>query len=103
MGCGSALVAMCPGCGHQNPPVARFCMQCGTSLKPSERPASAPARYTPEHLAAKILAARAGLEGERKQVTILFADVVGSTELIRDRDPEEAQQLLDGALQVMMD
>ena len=59
--------------------------------------------YTPDHLAAKILAARAGLEGERKQVTILFADLAGSTELIRDRDPEEAQHLLDGALQVMMD
>ena len=51
----------------------------------------APQTYTPRHLAEKILAGRAGLEGERKQVTILFADVVGSTELIQGRDPEEAQ------------
>jgi class 3 adenylate cyclase len=62
-----------------------------------------PQSYTPRHLAEKILASRAGLEGERKQVTVLFADVVGSTELIRDRDTEEAQQLLDGAVERMMD
>jgi class 3 adenylate cyclase/tetratricopeptide (TPR) repeat protein len=119
MGCGAALSATCPACQQANPPGARFCIACGNSLTASGQPASTPAAapeptsasdrataspdsYTPDHLAAKILAARAGLEGERKQVTILFADVVGSTELIRDRDPEEAQELLDGALQVMM-
>jgi predicted ATPase/class 3 adenylate cyclase len=59
--------------------------------------------YTPRHLAEKILANRAGLEGERKQVTVLFADVVGSTELIQGRDPEEAQGLLDGVTRLMMD
>jgi class 3 adenylate cyclase/tetratricopeptide (TPR) repeat protein len=62
-----------------------------------------PRSYTPPHLAEKIAASRAALEGERKHVTMLFADVVGSTELIQDRDPEEAQQLLDGVVQVMMD
>jgi class 3 adenylate cyclase len=65
-------------------------------------PPTAPRAYTPQHLTEKILASRAGLEGERKQVTVLFADVVGSTELIRDRDPEDAQRLLDGAVQRMM-
>ena len=57
----------------------------------------------PRHLAEKILAGRDALQGERKHVTVLFADVVGSTELIRDRDPEDAQHLLDGAVQVMTD
>ena len=59
---------------------------------------AAPASPTPRHPAG-----HDDLEGERKQVTILFADVVGSTELIRDRDPENAQRLLDGAVQRMMD
>ncbi|MFN8632443.1 MAG: AAA family ATPase [Chloroflexota bacterium] len=76
-----------------------------TSAPASPRPpASAPRGdgHTPRHLAEKILAGRDALQGERKQVTVLFADVVGSTELIRDRDPEEAQKLLDGAVQQMM-
>src|SRR5213593_2405545 len=63
----------------------------------------APLAYTPPYLAEKILTSRSALEGERKQVTVLFADLKGSTELIRDLDPEAAQQLLDPALQHMMD
>ncbi len=63
----------------------------------------APLTYTPPHLTEKILASRAALEGERKQVTILFADLKDSTELIRDLDPEAAQQLLDPALRHMME
>src|SRR5262249_40082659 len=63
----------------------------------------APLAYTPLHLTDKILAARPALEGERKQVTVLFADLKDSTELIRGLDPEAAQQLLDPALQRMMD
>src|SRR5213593_789222 len=68
-------------------------------------PATAPAplTYTPPYLVEKILTTRSALEGERKQVTVLFADLKGSTELIRDLDPEAAQQLLDPALQHMMD
>ena len=65
--------------------------------------AHAPLAYTPKHLAEKILTARAALEGERKQVTVLFADIKGSTELIADLDPEAARQLLDPALHLMMD
>ena len=65
--------------------------------------APAPLAYTPPYLAEKILTTRSAMEGERKQVTVLFADLKGSTELIRDLDPEAAQQLLDPALQRMMD
>src|SRR3989475_3797383 len=70
---------------------------------PSTAHERAPLAYTPPHLADKILAARPSLEGERKQVTVLFADLTGSTELIRDLDPEQAQALLDPALHAMMD
>src|SRR6266850_1757874 len=64
---------------------------------------TAPLAYTPPHLTDKILAARPALEGERKQVTVLFADLKDSTELIRGLDPEAAQQLLDPAIHCMMD
>jgi class 3 adenylate cyclase len=62
-----------------------------------------PESYTPKHLAEKILTSKAALEGERKQVTVLFADLKGSMELLADRDPEEARKLLDPILQLMMD
>src|SRR5262245_23459497 len=62
-----------------------------------------PLAYTPAYLAEKILTSKSALEGERKQVTVLFADLKGSTELIRDLDPEQAQALLDPALHVMME
>src|SRR6516225_9574810 len=70
---------------------------------PTTAPVQAPLTYTPPYLAEKILTSRSALEGERKQVTVLFADLKGSTELIHDLDPEAAQQLLDPALQRMMD
>ncbi len=63
----------------------------------------APVSYTPRHLAEKILTSRNALEGERKQVTVMFADIKDSTELIRDLDPEAAQRLLDPAIHIMMD
>jgi class 3 adenylate cyclase len=62
----------------------------------------APLAYTPPYLAEKILTSRSALEGERKQVTVLFADLKGSTELIRDLDPEQAQAILDPALHTKM-
>src|SRR5499427_981579 len=64
--------------------------------------APAPLAYTPPYLAEKILTSRSALEGERKQVTVLFADLKGSMELLADRDPEEARQLLDPVLEHMM-
>jgi class 3 adenylate cyclase len=66
-------------------------------------PDQAPLTYTPQHLAEKILTSRAALEGERKQVTVLFADIKDSTELIKDLDPEAAQRLLDPVIHIMMD
>jgi class 3 adenylate cyclase len=62
-----------------------------------------PLAYTPKHLAEKILTSRAALEGERKQVTVLFADIKGSMALLEDLDPEEARRIIDPALQLMMD
>jgi class 3 adenylate cyclase len=105
------LAATCASCGQANPPECRFCDACGQPLTtptrtvaPTSRPTpTSPQSYTPRYLAEKILAGREALPGERKQVTVLFADVVGSTELIQGRDPEEAQRLLDGVVQVMMD
>src|SRR5262249_28751408 len=64
--------------------------------------ALAPQEYTPKHLAERILTSRSALEGERKQVTVLFADLKGSMELLADRDPEEARRILDPVLERMM-
>jgi class 3 adenylate cyclase/tetratricopeptide (TPR) repeat protein len=97
---------VCPACGHGNAPGSRFCNECGTPLAASPAPATtvaSPRSYTPPYLAEKILTSRHAVEGERKQVTVLFADVKGSLELLGDRDPEEARKLLDPVLERMMD
>jgi len=73
----------------------------GRSPAPTQEPMRAPHAYTPPHLAEKILTSRSALAGERKQVTVLFADLKGSMELLADRDPEEARQLLDPVLERM--
>jgi class 3 adenylate cyclase/tetratricopeptide (TPR) repeat protein len=103
--CATPFARRCAHCGTDLPEAAKFCMECARPVAGDDLPATpvAPRAYTPRHLAKKILANRSALEGERKQVTILFADVVGSTELIRGRDPEEAQALLDGVTRLMMD
>jgi class 3 adenylate cyclase/tetratricopeptide (TPR) repeat protein len=75
----------------------------GSIAPASPVPDVAPERYTPKHLAEKILLSKSALEGERKQVTVLFADVKGSMELLADRDPEEARRLLDPVLERMME
>jgi class 3 adenylate cyclase/tetratricopeptide (TPR) repeat protein len=113
--CGSKLALRCPSCGHEVRASAKFCPECGTSLsgqlsvpsftQPAIQPATAPKSplaYTPQHLTEKILTSRSALEGERKQVTVCFADIKDSTELIKDLDPEAAQQLLDPAIHIMM-
>jgi class 3 adenylate cyclase len=103
-GCGVKLETRCAACGQGNPPSSRFCNGCGQSLTPGA-PASerTPAPYTPKHLAERILTSEAALEGERKQVTVLFADLKGSMELLADRDPEEARKILDPVLERMME
>jgi class 3 adenylate cyclase/tetratricopeptide (TPR) repeat protein len=103
--CGSRLAPTCSHCAAELRLGARFCDACGHAQATPATPSAVPAPQSSaaEHLAEKILAGRAGLEGERKQVTVLFADIVGSTALIEGRDPEDAQRLLDGAITVMMD
>ena len=119
----------CPRCQHDNPQGARFCEECATSLARTcsncgmalsatakfchacahpvgggaGTPSRSPDSYTPTHLAEKILTSKTALEGERKQVTVLFADLKGSMELLADRDPEEARKLLDPVLELMME
>jgi class 3 adenylate cyclase len=101
--CGAKLDAPCPACGHANAPDSRFCNACGAALGGAAPPHPPPASYTPPHLAARILTSRGALEGERKQVTVLLADLKGSMELLADRDPEEARRLLDPVLERMME
>jgi class 3 adenylate cyclase/tetratricopeptide (TPR) repeat protein len=103
--CGAGLAAACSACGASNPPKQKFCGECGTALTGARTPRqfAAPESYTPKHLAEKILTSKAALEGERKQVTVLFADLKGSMELLADRDPEDARKLLDPVLERMME
>jgi class 3 adenylate cyclase/tetratricopeptide (TPR) repeat protein len=102
--CGARLALACPQCGAEITPGKKFCRSCGAALSAPahDRPPS-PASYTPQHLAEKILTSKSALEGERKQVSVLFADLKGSMELLADRDPEEARKLLDPVLERMME
>jgi class 3 adenylate cyclase/tetratricopeptide (TPR) repeat protein len=103
--CGARLEASCPSCQAANPPVNKFCQDCGAALTraPSATKFSSPESYTPKHLAEKIINSKSALEGERKQVTVLFADLKGSMELLADRDPEDARMVLDPILDHMME
>jgi predicted amidophosphoribosyltransferase len=109
--CGGPLPQTCPECGHRPRPGAAFCDHCGTPLTGTTTAATppllaprpqTPQAYTPAHLAQKILSSKTALEGERKQVTVLFADLKGSMELLADRDPEDARVILDPVLERMM-
>src|SRR6266542_665845 len=94
--CGAAFMARCTRCGADLPATARFCNHCGAATETAGlAPKRSPRAYTPRHLAEKILTSRSALEGERKQVTVLFADVRGSTELASERDPEEWHRIMD--------
>ena len=109
--CGARLENACPHCGEPNRHGANFCRNCGQAISqtatraPSPAPAgvAAPDTYVPKHLAEKILASRHNLEGERKQVTVFFADIKGSTKLLEKLDPEEAQGIIDPVLHIMME
>jgi class 3 adenylate cyclase len=105
--CGRPLEARCSACGQATRPGARFCDGCGTPLassaaQPTAAP-RAPASYTPHHLAERILKEGRALRGERKEVTVLFVDIQGSTELAGALDPEEFHTVMDGAFQCMLD
>jgi class 3 adenylate cyclase/tetratricopeptide (TPR) repeat protein len=106
--CGAKLTAVCGGCGTANAPNHKFCKKCGHLLAaPGEPDGGArvgwPRPHIPEHLAQKILTSKTALEGERKQVTVLFADLKGSLEMLADRDPEEVRRILDPVLERMME
>ena len=104
--CGRRLSVACESCSTELPAGAKFCKECGAAVGSNQEtppPAPAPATYTPRYLAEKILSSRSALEGERKQVTVLFADLKGSTELLATRDPEEARTLLDPVIRHMME
>ena len=105
MACGAGFNARCGKCGTQLPTEARFCFSCGQPVQAGATTTrfDSPGDYTPKHLAEKILTSKSALEGERKQVTVLFADLKGSMELLADRDPEEARKILDPVLEHMME
>src|SRR5215467_6606631 len=105
--CGNRLETACPQCGEPNRRSAKFCKNCGQAinqtLTTAPAPGPAPGTYVPRPLAEKVLATRRSLEGERKQVTVLFADIRGSTSLLEGLDPEKAQKIIDPVVRVMMD
>jgi hypothetical protein len=104
--CAEPLSGRCGACGHTLSLTAKFCPECAHPVGPGQ-PGSphfgTAESYTPRHLAEKILTTKSALEGERKQVTVLFADLKGSLELLAERDPEEARALLDPILEHMME
>ena len=104
--CAAQLAPTCSNCGSQLSATAKFCPECAhpvTGDKDAQPRFASPQSYTPKHLAEKILTSKSALEGERKQVTVLFADMKGSMELLADRDPEEARKLLDPVIEHMME
>jgi class 3 adenylate cyclase/tetratricopeptide (TPR) repeat protein len=115
--CGSRLEAICAACQSKNPPGQKFCGECGAPLggvaratagPPGTAAAPAPARfaspqsYTPKHLAEKILSSRSAIEGERKQVTVMFTDVSGFTAMSERLDPEEVHGIMDRVFEVVL-
>jgi len=106
-GCGHKLALACPECGKMNPPGSRFCNECGHDLLKSSdaQPIdlNQPQSYTPKHLADKILTTRSSIQGERKLVTVLFADVADFTAISERLDSEEVHQIMDGCFKILMD
>jgi class 3 adenylate cyclase/tetratricopeptide (TPR) repeat protein len=105
--CGSKLAILCPKCNAENDPENSFCNECGYDLsKPPQAPPldySSPQSYTPKFLAEKILTTRSAMEGERKLVTVLFADAADFTTLSEKLDPEEVHGIMDGCFKILMD
>jgi class 3 adenylate cyclase/tetratricopeptide (TPR) repeat protein len=125
--CGARLVLVCPACNHQNAAGQKFCGECGAKLGAPATPPlavaptpvetdtapaaprsgsafreAAPAAYTPKHLAEKILTSRSAIEGERKQVTVMFTDVSGFTAMSERLDPEEVHAIMDRVFEVIL-
>lgn len=105
LNCGKSLSERCLQCQIELPASARFCFSCGTPTPAAPPPGGVVSKpvNTPAHLAEKIRVAKHSLEGERKQVTVLFADLKGSLDAIADRDPEEARNIIDPVIEKMME
>ena len=105
--CGAKIELVCPNCGAKIPTDRQFCGECGHDLKKLEEAPpidySEPQSYTPKYLADKILTTRSSIEGERKLVTVLFADVANYTSISEKLDPEEVHQIMDGCFKILMD
>lgn len=104
--CGVRMEMVCPTCGTTVPPDRQFCGDCGHPLAttpPSPLDFSTPHSYTPKFLAEKILTSRSTVEGERKLVTVLFADVANFTALSEKLDPEEIHEIMDGCFKILME
>ncbi len=102
--CGTNLAQTCGGCGASLSANARFCRQCGRAVAEAAAAGArfaSPQAYTPKHLADKILTARGAVQGERKQVTVLFADVQGSMDLAEQVDAEAWHRIMDGFFAVL--
>src|SRR3989441_10427335 len=105
LGCGARLGATCGACGNDLPVGSRFCNKCGIPVSGESAGQArfpSPESYTPKHLVEKILTSRTALEGERKQVTVLFVDVSGFTSLSERVDPEEVHRLMSRAFDLML-
>jgi len=103
--CGKPMELNCPICGAITSARGKFCIKCGHNLQEPKEPPdySEPQSYTPKFLADKILTSRSSIEGERKLVTVLFADVANYTTLSEKLDPEEVHQIMDGCFKILMD
>jgi class 3 adenylate cyclase/tetratricopeptide (TPR) repeat protein len=105
--CGAKLALVCPECGAENFPDDKYCGECGHDLSVPKEAApidfAEPYSYTPKFLADKIITTRSSIEGERKLVTVLFADVAGYTNIADKLDPEEVHQIMDGCFKILMD
>lgn len=102
--CGGKLALTCSACATELPVEAKYCHQCGQAVRPAgvSPQFASPGSYTPRHLAEKILSSRSALEGERKQLTVLFVDVSGFTALSERLDPEDVHGLMNRALEMML-
>src|SRR4029453_13825696 len=100
LGCGARLVLACSACGAELSAGARFCLQCGQAVAPGGS-APGPEAYTPKHIFDRILTSKSAVEGERKQVTVLFVDVVDSSRLAEHLDPEDMHEVMDRVLRLM--
>ncbi len=108
--CAASFSRICGGCGSELRPSAKFCDECGAGTTapparpgPSATPERSPRAYTPKHLADKILQSKSALEGERKQVTVLFADIQGSMQLATQLDAEHWHELLERYFAILTD